>query len=156
MAAEAVRVRPASPGDLNAIAAIERQVAINPWSLSQFVSSSLKDSVSCLVLDCRGSKLCGFAIYQRLDDEATLLNIAVRADCQGSGYGRLLLRAVLDSLLGAAVRRVLLEVRCSNAAAISLYRRHGFVDDGLRRDYYPTATGREDALLMSCKLGECR
>jgi ribosomal-protein-alanine N-acetyltransferase len=46
------------------------------------------------------------------------------------------------------MRRMVLEVRASNAAAIALYRSAGFEQIGLRRGYYPAANGREDALLM--------
>ncbi|MCZ6831549.1 MAG: hypothetical protein O7F73_18545, partial [Gammaproteobacteria bacterium] len=48
--------------------------------------------------------------------------------------------------------RCLLEVRCSNGGAIALYRKHGFTEDGVRKNYYPTDGGREDALLMSLNL----
>jgi ribosomal-protein-alanine N-acetyltransferase len=48
--------------------------------------------------------------------------------------------------------RMVLEVRASNEAAISLYRKMGFSDIGLRRDYYPAEDGREDAILMGREL----
>jgi len=56
-------------------------------------------------------------------------------------------------LLGkSGAKRCLLEVRASNAAARGLYRSLGFQVDGVRKNYYPAATGREDALLMSREL----
>jgi ribosomal-protein-alanine N-acetyltransferase len=51
-----------------------------------------------------------------------------------------------------AMRSVVLEVRASNLAAIGLYRSMGFADIGLRRDYYRTENGREDAILMGREL----
>jgi ribosomal-protein-alanine N-acetyltransferase len=45
-----------------------------------------------------------------------------------------------------------LEVRPSNAAARALYRAEGFAEVGLRRDYYPAAGGREDAVIMELRL----
>ena len=133
------------------MAAIERQAALSPWSLSQFVEGSLKESQSSFVLD-NGDGLLGFAIVQWLLDEATLMNIAVHPSQQGKGFGGLLLNAVLEDLRRRGQRRCLLEVRVGNNAAISLYRRHGFVEDGLRKGYYSSASGKEDALLMSCTL----
>ena len=47
-----------------------------------------------------------------------------------------------------------LEVRESNLAAHGLYRALGFRTDGARANYYLTATGREDAVLMSRRLIE--
>jgi ribosomal-protein-alanine N-acetyltransferase len=39
-----------------------------------------------------------------------------------------------------------LEVRQSNATAISLYEKHGFINDGIRKNYYSQPT--EDGLIM--------
>jgi ribosomal-protein-alanine N-acetyltransferase len=152
MSVDEFRVRPGIAEDLTELADIEKQVALDPWSLSQFVSSSLRDNEHSRVLHRNDGEVLGFAIFQQVLDEATLMNIAVRPDYQGRGGARLLLQAVLEALTVQAVQRCLLEVRCSNKRAIELYRRFGFVEDGIRKNYYPLASGREDALLMSCKL----
>jgi ribosomal-protein-alanine N-acetyltransferase len=47
-------------------------------------------------------------------------------------------------------RRMELEVRISNRAAIALYERAGFVQDGRRRGYYRDP--EEDAVLMGLPL----
>ena len=44
---------------------------------------------------------------------------------------------------------MLLEVRPSNTAAINCYNAAGFNEIGSRKDYYPAANGREDALLFA-------
>ncbi len=147
--AEAPRIRPGNAADLKAMAEIEKSAGINPWSLSQFLESSLRDTDASLVLESPDGRLLGFALYQHVLDEATLMNIAVRPQQQGQGYGSRLLRCLIETLAGRGLARLLLEVRCSNGAAISLYRRLGFVDDGRRPEYYPVPGGREDALLMS-------
>jgi ribosomal-protein-alanine N-acetyltransferase len=84
------------------------------------------------------------------------MNIAIAPTHQGRGLGSRLLSSCLSALRDSGARRCLLEVRVSNGAAIALYSRHGFVDDGLRRNYYASATGSEHALLMSCDLGPRR
>ena len=66
--------------------------------------------------------------------------------------GRLLLGAALHQSLGEGATRCYLEVRASNVAARGLYEKLGFQLDGLRKNYYTTAAGREDALLMSLSL----
>jgi ribosomal-protein-alanine N-acetyltransferase len=133
------------------MAEIERVAAVHPWSLSQFRGSSMHESEHSLVLqEQTGGEVFGYCIYQRILDAATLLNIAVRPDRQGMGQGRLLMDYLLRQLPLQGVSRCLLEVRRSNLGAIALYRHIGFVDDGVRNNYYPTANGREDALLMSC------
>jgi ribosomal-protein-alanine N-acetyltransferase len=47
---------------------------------------------------------------------------------------------------------MLLEVRPGNLAGQEFYRRHGFVEIGRRRDYYPAPEGREDAIVMAREL----
>lgn len=152
MEADAARVRPGQAKDLKAMAALEQRAALNPWSLSQFLGSTLSGDAGSLVVESTDRQVCGFAVYQQVLDEATLLNIAVDPCMQGRGLGSLLMQSLLSRLGASGARRVLLEVRSGNQPAIGLYRRFGFVDDGVRRDYYPGATGREDALLMSCQL----
>jgi ribosomal-protein-alanine N-acetyltransferase len=49
-------------------------------------------------------------------------------------------------------RECFLEVRASNTSAYRLYERYGFNEVGRRRAYYPSADGREDALVMACTL----
>ncbi|MNR57792.1 ribosomal-protein-alanine N-acetyltransferase [compost metagenome] len=45
-----------------------------------------------------------------------------------------------------------LEVRASNRAAIALYEDLGFNEVTVRRNYYPSANGREDAIVMALPL----
>ncbi len=149
---EPVSIRPGTASDLRALAAIEKSAARQPWSLSQFVEASLGERNASLVLTDREGGILGFALYQCVTDEATLLNIAVLPEAQGRGYGGRLLQALRERLAALGARRLLLEVRRGNSRAIALYRRHGFVEDGVRSGYYPAAEGREDALLMSCPL----
>lgn len=101
------------------------------------------------------SRVAGFAECLRIVDEAELLALAIAPDCRGRGLGQVLLTAVLAELREAGCRRCLLEVRRSNEAARRLYCRAGFVQDGIRKAYYPplqTGADAEDALLYSCLL----
>lgn len=95
--------------------------------------------------------MVGYTVFQRILDEAELLNIRVAPAYRRRGVGRHLLAACLAELEGA--RYLHLEVRASNRAALALYREAGFVQVGIRRGYYPLATGgREDALLLGLDL----
>jgi ribosomal-protein-alanine N-acetyltransferase len=81
--------------------------------------------------------------------EADVQTVAVAAEEQGRGTGRLLLSALIDRARDRGAGAVHLEVRADNVAAIGLYEAAGFIPDGRRRDYY----GRgQDALLMSLRL----
>ena len=91
------------------------------------------------------------AAFQRILDEAELLNIRVAPAYRRRGVGRCLLAACRTDLEGA--RCLHLEVRANNWAALALYREAGFAQVGARRGYYPAvAGGREDALLLRLDL----
>ncbi|MEM0953845.1 MAG: ribosomal protein S18-alanine N-acetyltransferase [Pseudomonadota bacterium] len=150
--AAALLLRTGVARDLKSIAAIEKLAAQTPWTLSQFLNASLQTSSTFLVAEDGDENLQGFAVFQTVLDEATVLNVAVHPNVQRQGVGRALMQALVQRAHSNGVRRILLEVRASNAAAIRLYRSEGFVDDGIRKSYYPAAGGREDAQLMSLEL----
>ena len=60
-----------------------------------------------------------------------------------------LLEHLIDELEKRGVATLWLEVRASNAAAIALYESLGFNEATIRRNYYPTTDGREDAIIMA-------
>jgi ribosomal-protein-alanine N-acetyltransferase len=147
--------RAAAPGDAPALAALDRMVNPSPWSESQFsdVCATQADAGTerALVIFADTQAL-GFVVFSRVLDEACIHNIAVHPSRQGGGMGRLLLGAALQQSLSEGATRCYLEVRASNGAARGLYEKLGFQLDGLRKNYYTTAAGREDALLMSLSL----
>lgn len=96
-----------------------------------------------------GDPILGYALFSTILDEAELLQIAIDPTEQGRGLAAALLRFSMEHLAQEGVTRLMLEVRASNQRAIGLYERLGFEQDSVRKNYYPTATGREDALLMS-------
>lgn len=140
--------------DMGAIAALDSQVSLNPWSkpaLTRYCEPGVADSQLALVCEAAGS-LAGFLIYSRVLDEANIDNVVVDTVYQGRGFGRALLNAAVHNMRLAGLKRCLLEVRESNVAARALYENNGFIVDGVRPRYYKTEQGREDALLMSRRL----
>ncbi|GAB2715287.1 GNAT family N-acetyltransferase [Halomonas garicola] len=102
--------------------------------------------------------LAGYLWLARLPFDAEIQALGVVPDYRGRGVGDALVRAACEAAGHWQSERLLLEVRAGNAAAIALYKRHGFGVDGRRRDYYPplspaAGSGREDALLMSRAFG---
>lgn len=145
-------MRPMHESDLDAVMAIEAVVYPYPWSRGNF-SDSLKAGYSAWACH-EGLDLVGYAVFMVALDEAHLLNISVTARRQGEGIGARLLRWVMDRASRAGARRLLLEVRPSNASALRLYEHFGFVRIGVRRGYYPSSQGREDAYVLTREIGE--
>ena len=139
-------LRDMTEADLNAVLCIEREVHAHPWTLGNF-SDALRSKYRCKVFELDGT-MVGYAVLMPAVDEAELLDIAIASRYQRKGFGLALLEELLALANRADMRRMVLEVRASNAPAIALYRSAGFEQIGLRRDYYPATGGREDALLM--------
>ena len=145
-----VELFPMNEHDLNAVVALEARVQEFPWTHGHF-SDSMRAGHSCWI--CRvGGDLAGFSVVMPVVDEAHLLNIGVCPARQGKGLGARLLRQAMEVARLNGSKAMLLEVRVSNVKAAELYRHFGFQQIGLRRGYYPAASGREDGLVFRREL----
>ncbi len=137
---------PMNERDLDGVTALESSVQAFPWARGNF-SDSLEAGYSLWI--CRsGGELIGFSVVMTVVDEAHLLNLGVCRQWQGRGFGARLLRHAMHNAQQCGAQKMLLEVRPSNARAVDLYCHFGFQQIGLRKGYYPAATGREDALVF--------
>lgn len=133
--------------DIDAVLAIEERVQAFPWTRGNFADALAASYDGWLARE--DDELTGFAVLMRAVDEIHLLVIGIAPATQRSGRGRALLEFVTTQAREAGMKRMLLEVRPSNATAIAFYKSAGFAEIGRRRGYYPASTGREDAIVMS-------
>lgn len=136
--------------DLERVSAIEQQSYPFPWTDGIF-RDCLRAGYGCWVLE-QVDRIIGYGILSVAAGEAHVLNVCVAPTAQGAGHGRRLMMRLLDLARWHRVERVFLEVRPSNLRAIALYHDIGFNEIGRRPNYYPTANGREDALVMAIEL----
>ncbi|CCN73402.1 ribosomal protein S18-alanine N-acetyltransferase [Vibrio nigripulchritudo] len=132
---------------LDSVWAIEQTAHSHPWKESMI--RDLNSRGAChhaLLVD---GVLVGYFYAQHVVGEVTLLNIAVSPEHQGKGFGRVLLNAFLEQCEAMKAESAWLEVRESNQGAFALYESEGFNEVDRRINYYPTATGKEDAIIMS-------
>ena len=149
-----VAFEPLTPERLDELLVIEQATYAHPWTRGNF-SDALDSGYSAWVclLD---TEMIGYFVLMQSLDEAHLLTIGVRARRQKCGFGARLLRHAMSVASHARARRMLLEVRGSNARALELYRHFGFSQIGVRKNYYPADGGREDALVLERTLEEVR
>lgn len=145
-----MRLREMNLADMDAIMRIEQRVHAHSWTRGNF-TDALKSDCVCKVYEAEGTML-GYVVLMPAVDEAQLLNISIAVEQQRKGLGRKLLGETMEIARGMNMRRMLLEVRPSNVAALGLYRVAGFCEIGLRRGYYPAVNEREDAIVMECIL----
>lgn len=146
-------LRAMTQADVDAVLAIEQAVQRFPWTRGNF-ADALDSGYLCRVDETEQGGIRGYAILMPAMDEAELLTIGVAQAEQRKGLGRAMLGEMLGVARAGNMRRVLLEVRPSNVAAIALYRSAGFNEIGVRRGYYRDGGDSEDALVMACELGQ--
>lgn len=132
--------------ELDEVVGIESAVHVHPWTRGNF-SDSLNAGYHCWVARREGA-LVGYGVLVIAADEAHLLNLSVAPGWQRRGIGTELTRFLVKLARDYDAQSMYLEVRPSNVAARALYAAHGFSEIGLRRDYYPSPGGREDAVIM--------
>ena len=123
------------------------------WSPKIIQETFLSNINNSFVLGTiKESEVLGYAVIHKVLDESHLLNIVIKKQEQGKGLGTHFLQQLIDVVKQSNQDSLLLEVRSSNVKAIKLYEKFGFKRSDIRKAYYPTVEGREDAWLYSLSL----
>ena len=135
---------------VEAVHAIELESFSIAWSKQSFVQELTKNKLAFYFVakdvDGKTDKVVGYAGLWHVVTEGHVTNVAVAPACRGKGIGSMLVERILAFAVEKDMIGVTLEVRVGNKAALSLYKRHGFLSAGIRKNYY-TDTG-EDAIVM--------
>ncbi len=132
--------------DLPDVIEIEQRSYRFPWTLGLF-RDCIKVGYHCRVLRL-DQQLIGYGVMQMAVDEAHILNLCIDKPYNKRGYAPELLSLLLDAAVRCGAAKAFLEARPSVPHSIRLYERAGFEKVGVRKDYYESVDGREDALIM--------
>lgn len=147
---ESLHFRLMQTSDFDAVCALEFAAYSHPWSRA-IVGGCTEVGYRIWLGELDGIHVCqGFLSVAA--GEAHILNLAVNPVNQNCGIGILLLNHVIEDARTQGAAQLFLEVRASNQPAQRLYDRAGFNELGRRRNYYPTAAGREDAIVYGLQL----
>ena len=142
-------IREMTANDIPQIAEIEKAVFPLPWSEADLMGE-LKNNVMAmyLVLSDEGAReeVLAYCGLWKIFEEGHITNIAVKPAAQGKKLGKLLVYAMIQWAWANGIKSVTLEVRENNKKAISMYKKAGFKEAGIRPGYY-AETG-ENALIM--------
>ena len=130
---------------VSAIVELENLCFSDPWN-EEAVGSELNNPLSCWVVAMDGDRLAGYVGSQSVLGWADMMNLAVHPDYRRMGVGEQLVEELTCRLKEQKVTCLTLEVRASNAPAISLYEKLGFTQVGRRPNYY--FHPKEDALIL--------
>ncbi len=140
-----MEIRKMHPIDVPAIAELEKICFCDPWS-EKSIASELDNPLSCWLVAAEGNALAGYVGSQTVLDGADMMNLAVAPEFRRQGIGEALIHELVACLRQKGAVSLALEVRASNAPAIALYEKMGFVPVGRRPNYYRNP--KEDALIM--------
>ena len=138
--------------DIMSIAALEKQCFSDPWSFRMLADTFFGENVITAVAEEEG-QLAGYGFAVLAGEDADIANVAVAPAFRRRGFARQILESLEKRAASAGVGRIFLEVRVSNAPAMALYLKCGYVGRYVRPRYYGDG---EDALIMEKQLGTDR
>ncbi len=135
----------ATPDAAEALARLDARSFDAPWDADSYRTLLAGELTLAWRCDVAG-RLAGALLVRCVAGEGEVLRLAVDPDARRRGHARALLAHACAALAPHLPYGLHLEVRASNDAAISLYRRMGFREVGRRPAYYVAPV--EDAVLM--------
>ncbi len=122
------------------------------WSESDF-EELLKVPGTKAIIMSRNDVPVGFSLVRGMHDEAEIITFCILPKWCDNGYATLLLEWIIKGLQRQSIKRLFLEVRENNEAAIRLYKKCSFKTIGRRKGYYNSSQSENaDALVMQCEL----
>lgn len=143
-------IQPLTPAQIPQLSAIENSITAYPWSVANFESCFGERYFSYGIF--HQDKLQAYYVAQCVAGEAQLFNLGVALAAQRQGYAKQLLEHLISECVRRQIYEIWLEVRASNQPAIRLYQHFGFIETGIRSNYYRNQYGVEDAILMALPL----
>ena len=136
-------------GHVAQVAALEAICFRDPWS-EKSVASELSNPLSHWLVAVEADTVLGYIGSQTVLDESDMMNVAVSPAHRRRGIAEALVLALAAALREKGSVKLTLEVRASNAPAITLYEKLDFKPIGLRKNYYRNP--KEDALILQKEL----
>ena len=146
---ESITVRPMVMTDVAGVMAVEHDSFLTPWSRSAFEEELAQNRLARYIVAVENGEIVGYAGTWLVINEAHVTNVAVSGQRRREGIGRLLMQKLMELARDNDMESMTLEVRVSNAAARHLYEQLGFVEAGIRKNYYSET--KEDALILWCE-----
>ncbi|MFH0975213.1 MAG: ribosomal protein S18-alanine N-acetyltransferase [Spirochaetota bacterium] len=140
------KISAAEPGEIDSILKIEKESFKSSWSIEGLLSELSSPNSHFIVAELDG-EIVGYALsWLVVGDEIHLLKLAVSSGFRKRGIARALVAHIINNFKAASV--ILLEVREKSIEARSFYKKLGFIENGMRKNYYPD----DNAILIEKKL----
>lgn len=140
-----ISIEKMTKGYLEEVCAIEKKCFSIPWSKKSFEDELNKNNMAIYLVALYEKKVIGYAGMWHVINEGHITNIAVDPEYRKKGVGKKLVNELIEIAKDKEMIGITLEVRTSNEVAINLYKKQGFLLEGIRKEYYEN---KEDALIM--------
>ena len=140
-------VREMKISDLEEIVDIENSLYKSPWNLNQYKYEIEENEFSYTYVLENDGIIIGYYGFWVMFDNVDITKVSIRKEFQGMKLGHILMKDLLSRVNLLNIVRINLEVRVDNFKAINLYKKYGFKEICVRKDYYGKG---EDALIL-CK-----
>ncbi|KUK10478.1 MAG: [SSU ribosomal protein S18P]-alanine acetyltransferase [Clostridia bacterium 41_269] len=149
---DSLTIQPMMPEHLDEVLKIEEVSFPSPWSKQAYLNELLfNDFAHYFVCTLKGCVI-GYIGMWIVIDEGHITTIAVAPEYRGKRIAEKMLKFAADYAGKFGAEKLVLEVRVSNLSAQKLYRRMGFKNIGVRKEYY--SDSREDAIVMFKPIGK--
>ncbi|TDX50957.1 ribosomal protein S18-alanine N-acetyltransferase [Orenia marismortui] len=143
---ENLLIRPMKKRDLDQVLKIEEEVfSGSSWSKKAFINE-LKNKYSYYLVVTIADNIIGYIGGWLIFDEAHITTLAVSKEFRRQGIATGILEEFFEDIRNDNILKATLEVRVSNQGARKLYLKEGFVELGIRKNYY--SDNQEDAIIM--------
>jgi ribosomal-protein-alanine N-acetyltransferase len=140
-----IEIIPFDERHVNEVLYISTLSFLTPWTRDS-IEKELDNTFARYVVAKKDDVVIGFGGIWLILDEGHITNIAVHPEFRGIGAGDMIVEALIEVCKLEGINSMTLEVRASNATAQKLYKKHGFIDEGVRKNYYTDT--KEDAVIM--------
>lgn len=128
------------------LADLEKLCFAQPWS-KKSLDEQIKNPIAYFIVAMEEDAILGYGGMHCTVDECYVDNVAVFRHQRKRGVGTAIISDMIKEATSRQGRFVSLEARPSNKAAVSLYKKLGFVEEGRRKNFY--SDPKEDALILT-------
>ncbi|MBQ2932104.1 MAG: ribosomal protein S18-alanine N-acetyltransferase [Clostridia bacterium] len=143
-----IEIVPMNRSHIDGMVVVEEQCFNSGYARKTF-EKEIENKIAIYFAAVKEEKVVGYVGLWDICGTAEIIDVAVHRDYRRQGVAKRLLEAMIGECESRGIFEVNLEVRESNFAARELYRKLGFLENGLRKKYYEN---KETAILMQKKL----
>lgn len=141
-----MKIERLKPEYFDGVVSLEQECFAHPWT-KDAIEEYYGNPNAYFFVALEDGKVVGYIGTYMVMDECFVTNLAVTESYRRQGIGNALVLEATRNANANGASFITLEVRISNGAAVSVYRKNDFISEGVRPGFYRDPD--EDALIMT-------